>query len=105
MPGSKLCSGPLFGIALQIISSYFLRVPGIIKPKRNRKFHWFYVTNIYNPNISYTVLISQVHLFPYPLNWIGVDPFIIPWAAHVIKMIINSVTTLAFWIGKFWKLT
>ena len=89
---SKLFRSPIFRVFQEIIGIELFRIPSHFHKETDRKFHWFQIANIYNPNLVNAVFISQIHLFPNSLDWTDVDPFRISWSTNIIKVIIHSVT-------------
>jgi len=71
------------------------RIPGHIQKKLNGEFHGFDIPHIDNPDTVDPMGPGKMHLFPDPGYRIGVEPFIVPRAPNVVKMVIHSVASAA----------
>ncbi len=98
---TELLSSPLDVIIPQVIRLPPVRIPGIIQEKLDGEFHGFDVTHIDNPDLIGSKGMGQVHLLPHPFNLVGVQPFIISWPAHIVEVIIDSVSSGPFRAARF----
>ena len=98
---SKILVDPSSCIIKSVLNTSFFIIVSQIKKICERKFICHNVTNIHNPQITNSKLISSTHLFFYFWQIICVKPFITERPAVIIKMIIHSIT--AFMITHFFS--
>ncbi len=89
---TKLLCSPLSGMFHQVLRIKLCGIPGHIEKETDRVLHRFEVSYVDDPELFHPMLIGKVHLFPYPLNGIDVDPFGIARSSHIIEMVIDAVT-------------
>ena len=94
--GAELACGPEFGEVVEIVLVPSLGSASQREEELDGELHGLEVADVDDPDAVGSVVEGEVHLLPDFGDGVGVEPFVVAWAADVVEVIVDAGAAGAF---------